>query len=516
MAGVAHADPVPVTVTEVAGDVAYLDAGRAKGVRKGSKVTIGAHAFVVLEVTETTAAIQLDAAVAPGDRGTVEPAPEARAKPRPPEAFVEQWPPSKRPAEDQRPSEIALGKGRGERATRLAFQAYTAGTISSSGVTGEGDIRGIASFDVLHDRPLGMDLDVAARAFTDGYNAEERTPLLVRAAQLRYGDVADPSLMVGRLAYATTSVGMLDGGRAAFHGGDFELAAFGGIEPDADSGHPDSRASRFGVEAIYDGATAPWQPRVAVVAHGSTWNDKLDERRLSAAGSAHAGSTYVDGWLEVEQFPAGNPWNAPSVQVTGAGASADWRTNGAHLGVDATFLRPERSLRLDALLPPTWACTRAAQPGNAVESCLDIDEWSAVSISGGINRPRWAVDVLASAGQTQGQSTYADGTLYARGEWKLGVPRVFAALSGGSTSFATWEAIEAGAGIALPRFDASLSYRPERLDYTTTGALLQHSLVADLHVAPSRALDVVLSLVGTTGDDRDVLAAIATLAWRLR
>ena len=38
------------------------------------------------------------------------------------------------------------------------------------------------------------------------------TPLFVRAAQLRYGAADDPALLVGRLRYAASSLGALDGG----------------------------------------------------------------------------------------------------------------------------------------------------------------------------------------------------------------------------------------------------------------------------------------------------------------
>ena len=66
----------------------------------------------------------------------------------------------------------------------------------------QAEARVVTSFDVLQDRPFAVDADVAVRAFGDGYNASDRTPLFVRAAQLRYGDAFDPTLALGRLRWA--------------------------------------------------------------------------------------------------------------------------------------------------------------------------------------------------------------------------------------------------------------------------------------------------------------------------
>ena len=65
------------------------------------------------------------------------------------------------------------------------------------------------------------------------------------------------------------------------------------------------------------------------------------------------------------------------------------------------------------------------------------------------------------------------------------------------------------------RTDFSLTYRPERLDYTAAlDAYVLHSLVVDLHYSVSAAFDLAIDAVGTTGADRDVLDLLTTLAWR--
>ena len=73
-----------------------------------------------------------------------------------------------------------------------------------------------------------------------------------------------------------------------------------------------------------------------------------------------------------------------------------------------------------------------------------------------------------------------------------------------------------GTGFALSRLlDVAVRYRPELLDYVAaTEAVLLHSLIVDVHVAPTTTLDVAVSAIGTTGADRDAAALITTLAWR--
>ena len=168
------------------------------------------------------------------------------------------------------------------------------GNLDKDGSGGLIEARVVGSFDRLTDRPLGADVDASLRLFGSGWDSGSRAPVFVRAAMLRWGDPADPSLAFGRLRYAATSVGMLDGGRVAYRSGNLEVAAFGGVVPDPVSGAPDTAASRFGTEVTYDAPSA-WHPHLALAAHGSTWNGQLDERRLSLAASANHGATWLTG-----------------------------------------------------------------------------------------------------------------------------------------------------------------------------------------------------------------------------
>lgn len=522
-ARVAIADRVQIRVIEVAGDTAYLTPGRAAGLVPGTKVTLRGSEWVVAEATETTAAVRLGKRrLAAGDAGTaaVTPGGEVTARslpaPRPPELFVGQWAEPVLPASTQDPAAVALGSGRPAGRAHVAVIGRAFGVANTDERAGDVEGRVIASFDVLPDRPLAVDLDVAGRLFSDGYDKRTRTPAFVRAAQVRYGDAADPRFALGRLRYAASSLGMLDGGRAAVRVGNVQLGAFGGLVPDPLSGKPDTGAARFGGELVYDAATTAWQPRIAVAAHGSTWSGELDERRLSVVGSASRDAWWFDGWAEAQAFASTNPWGASAVELTGAGATAQWRERGRHLGIDINFLRPERSLRLAAALPPEWLCTLTSEVGDTSTTCVGGDWWSSATASAGMRTARWAVDAIGSVGTSQGVYRGLDSSGYVRGELRAGPARVEAAVSGGKASFASWTAAELGGGYAPSRrLDVSARYRPELLDYVaSTGPALLHSVVTDGRYAASTSLDLALSAIATHGADRDALAVLAIIAWR--
>ena len=520
----AVAERLAVKVIEVAGESAYIDQGRAAGIVRGMKIRFGSLVVTVVETTEKTAALELGGAkLAVGAAGIAEVTPGAASvvktlpAPRPAEAFRGAWPDLVVPAASQSPNRVPLGSGRAPGRAHVAVIGHAFATADRTGVAGQGELRAIASFDLLTERPLAADVDVAARGFTAGANGGARVPLFVRTAQVRYGGADAPDLALGRLRYAASSLGMLDGVRAAVRMSSFEVAAFGGIVPDPVSGKPDTGASRFGAEVGYDDATSAWQPRVALTGYGSTWDGELDERRLAMTASARRGAVSVDGWAEAQMFAAGNPWGAHSLELTGAGATAQWRRRGLHAGGDLTFLRPERSLRLAAALPAEWLCTRAPQAGDVPdEACTGGDSWASASLFAGARGTRWSVDAIGSVGRTNGVATSYDSSGYLAGELRFGPRRVLAGISGGRASFASWTAAHLGLGMVLSRsIDLAARYRPELLDYAaSSGPVLQHGAVVDVHVALSAALDLGLSAAGTLGPDRDAAALLTTVAWR--
>jgi hypothetical protein len=518
VARIAAADRVAVQVVDSAGDGSYIEPGAAAGLAAGMKVHFGGQNVAIVDCTEKTCTIR---AVLPiGTAGTADAQladaghTEKLPPPRQLSAFKDQWPAAVRPATHQKVDAVPLGETALRGTNHLAVYGNLFGNLDKDGSGGQAEARVVASFDRVVDAPLGADVDAALRLFGTGWDSGSNKPLFVRAAMLRWGDPADPSIAIGRLRYAATSVGMLDGGRVAYHAGHLELAAFGGIVPDAVNGVPSTSASRFGTEITYD-VPSDWHPHVALAAHGSTWNGAIDERRLSLNASANHGSSWLTAWSELQLFDANNPWGAPTVDVTGAGATYEWRHRGNHLGFDVTFLRPERSLRLAAALPASWLCAQKTLPGMMTEPCLGGDYWAAATVSGGMVGDDYSVEAVGSLGTTQSLDTQNDLSAYVRGELGARAHRAVLAVSGGHESFAAWEAADVGFASSVSRFDVSLTYRPERLDYAAaTSAYVLHSLVTDLHWSVAAAFDVAIEAMGTTGADRDVLELLTTLAWR--
>jgi hypothetical protein len=154
--------------------------------------------------------------------------------------------------------------------------------------------------------------------------------------------------------------------------------------------------------------------------------------------------------------------------------------------------------------------------GGESDTCESGDAWSSASASAGTRAGRWTVDAIGTVGYTHGQYRGFDRSGYLRGELRVDPVRLLTGIAGGQTSFASWTAGEIGAVFVAPRrFDVSLIYRPELLDYVaSTGPELVHTVTADARVAISTALDVALSALGSKGADRDALALLATLVWR--
>jgi hypothetical protein len=527
-ARVAAADRVAVRVVDTAGDTAYIEPGTTAGLAAKMKVRIGGRDYTILECTEKSCSLATGRnplplgatgvadATKPGEAAATG---EKLPTPKPLDAFKDQWPESVRPATQQQVEAVPLGETAIRGQNHLAIYGHMFGNVDKDGSGGQIEGRIVGSFDRITDGALGADIDASVRLFGTGFDTGSRVPLFVSAAMLRFGDPNDPGIAIGRLRYAATAVGMLDGGRAALHTGHLELAAYGGLVPDPISGAPSTGASRFGAEAIYDLPTG-WHPHVALNAHGSTWNGQLDEKIVSIAAAASKDSVFFTGWGDVQMFGANNPWGAPGVDLTGAGLSGEWRHRGNHAGLDLTFLRPERSLRLAAALPASWLCATKAPTGpdmgTMAEPCLGGDFWAAATASGGIVGDGYAVDAVGSVGTTTSIKTDTDFSGYVRSELGPRRRRIVLAVSGGHSSFSAWEAADVGVALAPSRrVDLAVTYRPERLDYqAATDAFVIHSLVFDMHYSVSAAFDLALSALGTTGEDRDVLALLTTLAWR--
>lgn len=477
------ADARDVKVVDASGDVVFIDAGSADGLRAGAKVMFGGVESVVIETNAHTASVR--AVVPIGTAGVIDVV--AAKDPRPASTFVAQWPDPDPPARHQSVKAIATPQ---KIDIALIGTAYAVGKGDSAS-----EARIVASFDNLTELPLGADLDASARWYSTGANKQAHTPLMVRALQVRYGAADDPTLMVGRLRYAATSLGMLDGGRAAVHLGNLELAAFGGLVPDPVSGKPTSDASRFGVEAILS------RPgfRGSATIYGSTWQGAIDERRLALNADSWYHRFHASSWLELQQFSDDNPWLSSGVHITGVGTSVTWRDRNYYASADLSYLTPELSLRLAAALPVQWL-TNGATEGTG-------------TLGAGAAWGPWTVDALGVLGDMKldlldGRQWLATGWL--RGARAFGDWRIYVAPSVGLVDEYSYQSVDVGVGYAPTRtLDVALGYRPER-EVFSTGDRLVHQGTADLRYVASRHLAIALTALGSS----DALAALATVVFR--
>jgi len=524
----AAAERVQVEVVEIAGGLAYLEPGAKAGLRPGQTVVLGKASFEIVEVTEGTAVVRIGATrVAVGDRGAVngvEPGAATTRRlppPRPASTWTGQWPEAVRPSSQQSPADVPLGQGRAPGRLHAAVIGSGMFSPNSKGASslGDGEANGrlVLSYDLLADGRLAADLDVIARLYSTGYDSRQRTPVWLRTAQLRYGPARDPRVALGRIPWAATGVGILDGVRAAARFGTFQVAAFGGLVPDARNGRDDTGTSRFGAEVGYDDPSSSWQPRVSLTAYGSTFDRSLDERRAGVYAGATHGGLDLDGWAEVQSFPSGNPWGAHALELTGAGLGAEYRRRGKHVGVDVTMLRPERSMRLAAALPPGWLCARVPLSATP-EDCAGNDLWSWATGSAGLSTSHVLLDVGGSVGTTHSGGRFVDASVFGRAELR-GLPRRGRVIGGGffgRSSFLDSAGGELGAGFGpIEDVDVTITYRPEVLAYVArTETWLVHSVILDGRWALRNELDLDGSAIVTTGPDRDALVMIASVVWR--
>ena len=148
LATTAHARDVKVV--DASGDVVFIDAGSADGLRAGQRVAFGSVEGVVVETNAHTAVVR--AVVAIGTAGAVEVA--APKEPRPASTFVAQWPDPDPPARHQSVKAIATPP---KIDVALIGTAYAVGKGDAAA-----EARVIASFDGLTEMPLGADLDASA------------------------------------------------------------------------------------------------------------------------------------------------------------------------------------------------------------------------------------------------------------------------------------------------------------------------------------------------------------------
>jgi hypothetical protein len=550
-AGAVQERTIEVRVLELAGGRAYITPGENAGLRVGQDVIIDGRRYRVVAVESDHAVIDVgDRRLREGERGRAQVSVRsATGSPLPPTVplseFEGQWTAPVRPAEQQNPQRVPLGAGGAGsgryRVTLLAGAASVFPLVDEAEPVTHATLGARVHAEPWQETPFWFDADAAVSLWlgedleqdqstgTAALGASSRPLVRVRELALYYGDAAAPLMAgLGRLRYAASTVGLLDGVRLASPSfGNVRVAAFGGVVPDALDGEPTPDHRRFGLETIYHAPRSDWQPFVSVVAHGSQFDGELDERRLSSYVSAFRGPMAMTAYAELSMFDEDNPWGAEQIELTAAGVDASIRAGGpsnTRYGLRLDMRTPERSYWLASLLPPSWLCTAVPQPAGTPlpEPCdgfRDVRYAAAADVR--IDRGRLALAggatliSVSSGDPVEAVSLFVDARmleLMGRYRGNLGLYATHAA-------FLDSVALHASAGgpMLADGVDLSLFYRPALLLYSASVTpILDHRYGVDMVYTPTPRLDVALTLEGMTSADVAGVGAFATAVWRLQ
>lgn len=524
-----------LTVTELAGGRAYLAPGPGRGVRIEKEVQIGRRRYRVLSFTAKRVVVELAGRrLARGDRGFVWASPEEvktfATRPKPPSAraFEGKWREPVRPAETQTTKYVPLGAPKDSRRHRAALVLDHALTQPLSGDTpaiARTRLRALLHAELT--RALAVDADaVVERWHADDLDTRRggasRPLISVRQLELSYrGERLQAA--VGRLRYAATTIGMLDGARASARVGEsFGIAAFGGVAPDPLDTSPSAETSRFGAELLYAGELARAPLRASLTAQGSRFSGQLDERRLTAIAESYPAFGRIGGRAELSAFDRDNPWNARPLELTALGGDVSFRVDSLRFGVAVDARRPERSYWLAAALPPGYFCTPAVVAGSTTrESCTGGDLRTMGLVTAAWEGEYWTLDAGASAVSTRRASAEQASAFVnlRRRDLFGGVLRFDAGASASSGSLIDSAALNVGIGAGLleDTIDASVYYRPSVLRYeANAGTLFEHGAGARLWWALSGSVDASVAGDVVTSEDVDVVFVQGALAWRPR
>ncbi|MBI3203219.1 MAG: hypothetical protein HYZ29_16895 [Myxococcales bacterium] len=525
---------IKITVVEVAGGRAYIEPGATAGLRTGDTAEVGRKKYSIVAVSPSNAVLELGKLpLETGATGWVVIDPNrAPAKVEPIEApapltsFRSAWSPAQRPAASQRPKPIPLGPITRPESSHVLASLSGYGVVPTGGgepAWGHGEARAVLHYEPLVELPLSLDVDLSAGAFTGG-DFDERAgvasrPLArVRTLQAAYGNDGAFLAALGRLRYASSTLGSVDGLKlhAPLIGG-LGVGAFGGFVADPFSGAPSSRVARFGAELAWEAAEAAWRPRAVIGGHASRFEERLDERRLNVLFDLNPDFGRIGTHAEVSFFDRDNEWNAEPTELSAAGADLGFRAGPVDLGGRVAMQRPERSRYLASVLPPEWLCFPRAT-GAAPEPCFG-DE--AVYVAGGDAGLTWS-NTRLSSGVSLSRTANTDlEQLAGYGNLRLsdiiGRLRVDTGVSGSRGTLLQSAALLVSPGLAFlgGAGDASLRYRPALIRYrASTQVELEHALGGALWLAAGDQLELSLDADWVTGGDLEALLVQSALVWR--
>ena len=529
---------IAVTVVEVAGTQAYLQPGAQGGVRRGAKITLNHQEYTVVQATDSFAAIVVgENPPREQDKGQATPlgeqATEVRAleKPKPLSTWTHAWREAEPPASSQKPRFVPLGSVERDRLWDVRLSA-SSGALLPLGPRGGNLVR--AEIDArIHaqpfDAPAALDLDAALQHFFDPTltkreGSPARPTLYVRELLASYGSGGYYG-GIGRMRYAASTLGTLDGARASAPLGEgFSIGAFGGLLPDPLSGAPSVGANRFGVEATYSRPDAELRPDAALVLQGSTFGGKLDERRLSGVASVYPGPSRLGAHFQVSSFDSSNPWKAKAFELTAAGVDSSIRAGVFQLEGRFDVRQPERSRWLASYLPAAWFCTTVPSPAGAPPGPERCDGGVSTLAIGTVDAGVEFGTVSLFVGGTRTGDLTQSGGPSALGVFATGrVVRIADFLrvdASGNYSKATYLDMfggSAGPGLTLfgDALDLSVYYRATALRYRSVPAsLLQHAAGGTVIVVPDSAILLAVQGEAITGDDAKALVLFGTVTWR--
>jgi len=523
----AHTTPLAVEVIELSGGEAYLSSGNARGLRVGTTVRFGRKQRRVLRANRLYAVVSA-AGLRLGSRGTALIAPASPSDKRLPEpralsAFAGQWPVTASPAALQHPKRVRIS-------TLTAARSKNDASLSTSAVgfvplrdgdpaAGRADLR--ARIRVSSDSRVPVEFrgDVAVQTWFGRYatgiaTGDARPMLQARELALSLGAADDYRAHLGRLRYAAANLGPLDGARLeAARLGPVRLAGFGGLLPDPISGGIDSNTGRFGLELDVRSERDGSLPELTLVAHGSVFRGRMDERRLFASTQLWPGDHRLQAYAEAALFDRDNPWGRPSVDLSAAGADMDLRFGAVRLNARVDMRKPERSYWLAHSLPASWLCSTASV--QAVTACAQSDDtrYLAQALVG------WTGQDLAA--QLDGAWMSSSDPALGRNAMLHALVRSARPLGpidfGLGGSFETGNLLltnlglraNAGINVAEDRLRLTAYYRPARRFYTASlGARWEHGAGVGVHVSPTPALSLDLLGDARLGDANVLLGML--------
>jgi hypothetical protein len=534
---------VDVTVVEIAGGRAYLQPGATAGVRRTAKVVFKGKEYVVTQSSDSYAVIDLgDDALHEKDKGraTVVAAEEEKATelpaPRPLSTWDHAWAEEEPPASSQQPAFVPLGGPERSRRLDVRLSMAAGGIIPLAGQQGGAIQMGQLDARVHYEpwaAPMAFDFDGAVRQWAAAdmstrVGGPTRSVIWVRQMLASYG-AGGWYAGLGRMPYAAATLGTLDGARvAAPLGAGVSIGAFGGFLPNPVGGELAFDAQRFGVEARWARPDLASRPEAALVAHGSTFQGSLDERRVSGVFGVYPGPSRFGGHFEVSAFDPNNPWKASPVEVTGAGVDQSVHVGPFDFGSRFDILQPERSRWLASYLPAAWFCITtpapAGQPTNN-EPCNGSNSTRALGVvTAGVTLGDASLTLGATA---MGNVPHSGGEPDMVGGFVTGrVVRIARALrieaSGNYTAGSYLDMIggTAGPGVTLldDALDVSAYYRIAMVQYASGSStyLLDNGAGGAIVLFPDATMLFTLQGEGMTGNDVSALFVLGTVTWHPR